>query len=577
MKKVNAYSYLKFYKKEMILGPLFKMLEVVFELLTPFFISYIIDVGINRAAAENNYLHIIIPDLIILLFCVLGFLSTLVCQYYASIASQGFGTKIRDAIYKKIIGLDAGAVEKIGKANLNTIITNDSIRLQTSVAMLVRLVLRAPAIVIGSLVCSFIINYKVGFVFGGLVIAISLIIFIVVKESTKRIKNAQNKTDNLIEIVSDDIRGSRYIKSFNLTENEINKFKDESEEYRKSMNKVNFLNALTNPLTLICINIVLVLIIYFSVFQVIPENSDFTKGNLASLIQYLNQISIALIVVLNLIVIFNKAFASKKRIETVLELENQVVEKSNSIDAKTLNFTKIVEFCDVFYGFNENFPIIKDLNLSIKKGEIIGIIGGTGSGKSTLARLIKREFDATKGEVLFKEKNVKELSLNSLRSEVTHIAQDSNLFKGTIKSNFLLIKPDATDDEINEALKLGCAFDFVKDYKEGLDHEVLEDGKNFSGGQKQRLLISLGLIRKTPLLILDDSSSALDNLTQKQLNQNIKKLDSTVVIISQKISSIKFADRIYVMENGTILDSGSHEELLKKCEFYRNIFESQRN
>jgi len=578
MKKINAYSYLKSFKKEMILGPIFKMLEVVFELLTPFIISYIIDVGINRAINDGNYLNIIIPDLIIIGFCLLGFLSTLVCQYYASIASQGFGTKIRDALYKKILGLSASEFEKIGKANLNTIIINDSVRLQTSVAMMIRLVLRAPAIVLGSLICAFVINWKIGLIFLGLVAVISTILYFVIKESTKRIKKAQEKTDDLVEITSDSIYGTRYIRSFNLVEEEINVFKEKSEEYRKSMMKVNFINALTNPFTMLVINVTLVLIIYLSLGQIIPANSDFTKGNLASLVQYLNQISIALVVVLNLIVIFNKAFSSKRRIEEVLSIENSIIEKDDAIDVKTLNSHKIVEFCGVFYGFSKDFPVLKDINLSINKGEIIGIIGGTGSGKTTLAKLIKREFDPTSGTIKYKGEDLKNIQIESLRNDVSHVLQNPCLFKGTIKTNFLNVKANATDEDIICALKKAYAYDFVKKYDDFLDHFVAEGGTNFSGGQRQRLCLALGFIKDSNLMIFDDSTSALDNLSIKEVNKSIKnEKEKTAIIISQKINAIKFADRIVVLDKGEIIDIGTHEELVKKCDIYREIFDSQKS
>ena len=573
---INAYSYIRYFKKEFILGPTFKMLEVAFELIMPFLMSYVIDVGIEAAQNYGNYNQIIIPGVLIFLLAVLGLCSTLVCQHYASIASQGYGTRLRDALYSKIMNMSLRNVELIGKGNLNTVLSNDVNRLQVSVAMMIRLVLRAPTIVIGSLICAFIIDWHSALIFLGVVILISLILFFILKVSSKKVITTQKKVDKIVTLTNDSLNGIRVIKAFNNETHEVNKFKEKTQDYYKEMKTVSFINALTNPLTFLIINVAIVLVVYFSSNEIISE-SGLTTGELTSLIQYLNQCFVALIAVSNLVIIFTRAFASKKRVEELLNLKEDLENNGTFADLFIENGQNLFEFKNVSFKYNEGENnVVKDLNFTIKKGERVGIIGGTGSGKTTLIKLIERFFDRSEGEILYKGHDIKDYNLNSLHHEVSLVNQKAVLFKGTIKSNLLIGKKDASESEMIKALKDACAYDFVKKYDDFLDHQVEENGRNFSGGQKQRLSIARALIKNGETLILDDSTSALDYLTEKELKQHIfENRDLTIIIIAQRVSSLLNCDKIIVMYHGQVESVGTHEELLKTSKVYKEIYSSQ--
>ena len=573
---INAYSYIRYFKKEFILGPIFKMLEVAFELIMPFLMSYVIDVGIEAAQNYGNYNQIIMPGVLIFLLAVLGLCSTLVCQYYASIASQGYGTRLRDALYSKIMNMSLRNVELIGKGNLNTVLSNDVNRLQVSVAMMIRLVLRAPTIVIGSLICAFIIDWHSALIFLGVVILISLILFFILKVSSKKVITTQKKVDKIVTLTNDSLNGIRVIKAFNNEMHEVNKFKEKTQDYYKEMKTVSFINALTNPLTFLIINVAIVLVVYFSSNEIISE-SGLTTGELTSLIQYLNQCFVALIAVSNLVIIFTRAFASKKRVEELLNLKEDLENNGTFADLFIENGQNLFEFKNVSFKYNEGENnVVKDLNFTIKKGERVGIIGGTGSGKTTLIKLIERFFDRSEGEILYKGHDIKDYNLNSLHHEISLVNQKAVLFKGTIKSNLLIGKKDASESEMIKALKDACAYDFVKKYDDFLDHQVEENGRNFSGGQKQRLSIARALIKNGETLILDDSTSALDYLTEKELKQHIfENRDLTIIIIAQRVSSLLNCDKIIVMYHGQVESVGTHQELLKTSKVYKEIYSSQ--
>ena len=576
MKKVNAYSPIKYFKKEMIFGPLFKMLEVVFELLMPFLMSYIIDDGINFALDTGDFSKIYIPGLIIFGFAVLGLLSTLVCQYFASVASQGYGTKLRNQLFKKITHLSLSDIEIIGKGNLNTIISNDVNRLQVSVAMMIRLVLRAPALIIGSLICAFFIDTKISLIFLVVVISISIILFLIIFNSSKKIIEVQKETDSLVMQANDSLSGMRVVKAFNNEEKEINNFKKKTNQFFIKMKSVNIINALTSPLTSLIINFAIAFVIYFSSSSIIDQ-TGITKGELSSLISYLNQILLALIVVSNLVVIFTRAFASKKRVEEILNIPDFVHDKNEIKKIDLENNQNILDFKNVSFKYEEkDNDVIKNINFEIKKGEKVGIIGGTGSGKTTLIKLIERFFTRTSGVILYKGKDINQYNITNLRNEISLVSQKASRFKGTIRSNLEMGKKDATIEEMEESLKMSCAYEFVKKYDDYLDHKVEEGGKNFSGGQKQRLSIARSLIKDSEILILDDSTSALDYLTEKLLKENINKMeDKTVIIVAQRVSTVKYCDKIIVMYHGSIESIGTHEELLANSKVYKEIYDSQ--
>ncbi len=572
----KAYGYLKYYKKQMILGPIFKMFEVVFELIMPFLMSFIIDTGINEAVATGHYEKIYIPGLIIIGLILVSFCSTIVCQYYASVASQGFGTKLRNALYEKIVGLSLKDIDMVGKGNLTTIITNDVNRLQVSVAMLVRLVIRAPSLIIGSLICAFIINYKIAFIFVGVIVLVSLILFFVIKFSSKQILRVQKETDNIVTSTNDSLNGIRVVKAFNNENVEINKFKNSSTKYFNEMKKINLLNALTSPLTYLVINVAIVLVIYFSSDSII-NGTGLTKGELTSLVQYLNQILLALIVVSNLVVIFTKAFASKVRVESILNIKNEIINDPKVEPHKINNGEDLIKFKNVSFKYDESDnDVVKNINFDIKKGQTIGIIGGTGSGKTTLVKLLLRFFDRTGGDILYKGTDIKDYDIDALRNEISLVNQKTTIFKGTIHSNMLIGKSDATDLEIEEALKKACAYEFISKYDDYLKHPLEEGGKNLSGGQRQRLSIARSILKNGEILILDDSTSALDYLTEKNLKHNIKEIENlTTIIIAQRVTSLMNADQIIVMYHGEVESVGTHDELMKNSKVYKEIYDSQ--
>ena len=571
----KTWDSIKKYKKEFILGPIFKIVEVVFELMIPFLMKYMINTGIPSFQNNEGVGKILYPGLIIIAFCIFGFLSTLVCQYFASVASQGFGTDLRNRIFLKVNSLSLKDIDNFGRGNLINLITNDTTRVQTGIAMLIRLAIRAPVLVIGSLVCSFIIDYRVGLMFLILIPIISLILAIILTKNSKNYLRVQQRLDDISNYSNDSLKGSRVIRAFNKENTIINQYKNKTEKYFNETKKANLVAALINPLTFLVVNVGIMLVIYFGGNLTI--NDELTNGDLVALISYLNQILMALIVVSNLVIIFTKAFSSQKRIDQLLQSETSIVNYSKYKDISLNYGDEFINFENVSFKYEDDGnEVISNINFKINKGEKIGIIGGTGSGKTTLIKLIERFYDVTSGELLYKGHNIKDYDLDKLHQEISLVNQRSVLFNGTIKSNILIGKKDATDEEIINALKNSEAYKFVKEYSDFIDHEVYENGKNFSGGQKQRLSLARALIKDSELLILDDSTSALDYLTDKNVRENINKMkDLTVIFISQRTSSIQHCDKIIVVDNGKIDAIGTHEELLNTSLIYKEIYDSQ--
>lgn len=571
----KTWDSIKKYKKEFILGPIFKIVEVVFELMIPFLMKYMINTGIPSFQNNEGVGKILYPGLIIIAFCIFGFLSTLVCQYFASVASQGFGTDLRNRIFLKVNSLSLKDIDNFGRGNLINLITNDTTRVQTGIAMLIRLAIRAPVLVIGSLVCSFIIDYRVGLMFLILIPIISLILAIILTKNSKNYLRVQQRLDDISNYSNDSLKGSRVIRAFNKENTIINQYKNKTEKYFNETKKANLVAALINPLTFLVVNVGIMLVIYFGGNLTI--NNELTNGDLVALISYLNQILMALIVVSNLVIIFTKAFSSQKRIDQLLQSETSIVNYSKYKDISLNYGDEFINFENVSFKYEDDGnEVISNINFKINKGEKIGIIGGTGSGKTTLIKLIERFYDVTSGELLYKGHDIKDYDLDKLHQEISLVNQRSVLFNGTIKSNILIGKKDATDEEIINALKNSEAYKFVKEYSDFINHEVYENGKNFSGGQKQRLSLARALIKDSELLILDDSTSALDYLTDKNVRENINKMkDLTVIFISQRTSSIQHCDKIIVVDNGKIDAIGTHEELLNTSLIYKEIYDSQ--
>lgn len=558
------------------------MLEVVFELLIPFLMKDIIDNGIEIAKTTGDISKILIDGGIILGFVVLGFSSTMVCQYFASVASQGFGTDLRNRMFKKLNELSLREINELGTGHLSNLFNNDVNRLQLAVAMMVRLVIRAPALVIGSIVCSFMINYQVALIYCGVIVVISIFLYFILKVTSKQFVVLQHKNDNLSQIVDDGISGARVIRSFNTQEVEVNKYKENTADYYKDAKKTVYLNALINPITFLVINVAILLTIYFG--QNAVNNGlvvgisgvAFSTGDIVALIQYLNQMLVALVVVSNLVVIFNKSFASKKRVDELLLKESSL--KNNPIykDLKINSGDELYNLKDVDFIYSGKNKTLTDINFNILSGETVGIIGGTGRGKSTLMKLLDRFYDASEGSILYKGKDIKEYDLDSLHNEVVVVNQKNQLFKGTIRSNMLIGNPSATEEDMVEALKAAEAYSFVSKYDDFLDHEVEENGSNFSGGQKQRLCIARAIVRHSETIIFDDSMSALDFLTDKNVRSNLSKFkDLTKIYVSQRATTLMHCDKIIVIDKGKVENIGTHDELMKNSKVYREIYESQ--
>ena len=559
-----------------IIGPLFKVIEVIFELLTPFLMKYIVDEGFNAGTLDNDYTKIIYPGLIMIAFAVFGFCSTLVCQKLASIASQGTGTELRNKIYRKIINFSNSDIEHFGKGNLVNLLTNDVNRIQSVVAMIIRLVIRAPILVIGSVVCAFLIDIYAGIIFVSIVPLVMFIYFLILKISGKQYKKVQKQNDKIVEKTNDDISGIKAIKSFNNEEKEINEYEQLTYSYYFESKKAILTNELINPLTIFIVNVAIMAVIYLATYTFkSPFIVDLRKGDVVALISYLNSILLALIALCNLILVFVKGFSSNARINEFLNYKEVIDNKGKCIKDSLELKENLVKFNDVSLSFNNENNVLNHIDFEINKGETIGLIGGTGSGKTLLINVLERFYDFNEGEIFYKGINIKDYGISSLRNDIGLVSQKPHFLKGTIKSNMLIGKSDATDEEIIEALKMSKAYEFVSKYDDLLNHEVLENGKNFSGGQKQRLAIARGILRAKELLILDDSTSALDYLTDKEVRKNLKRKKITTLIISQRCSSIMDADRIYIIEHGEIVGVGTHKKLLKNNEVYKEIYASQ--
>lgn len=572
MKQERCISYLKPFTKRLIIGPIFKFIEAVFELIVPILMALIIDEGIKKRGGDLKYIYSI--GIIIIVLGILGLASSLVCQFSASRASQGYGTLLRNAIFKKINSLSAKELDTMGSDALINIMTNDINQLQLAVAMLIRLVVRAPFLVLGSLVASMIINFKIGLIFLIMIILISIVLYFIVKASSTKYTKVQSKLDDLSIVSSENLKGSREVRGFATQEKEKERFIKEAKAYQKEALSIAKISSLLNPFTSVITNIAIIAIIYFGSKMV--NRGNLLQGEVIALVNYMNQILLALIVVSNLVVIFTKAYASLKRCDALLSLNSSI---KNGEDTD-INFDNenIIEFKNVSFAYDDiTETSIHDIDFSIKKGSTIGIIGGTGSGKSTLIKLIERFYDPSLGKIYLSGKDLQEYDLKILRKTIGLVHQKAVLFKGTIRTNLQMANSNASDDEMIAALRVAKAFDFVMK-KGGLDAWVEENGRNYSGGQKQRITIAQAIVKKPNILILDDSTSALDYMTDATVRKNIKNYskDLTTIIISQRASSLKDADKIIVLDDGKIEGIGTHNDLLRDCMVYQEICSSQK-
>lgn len=565
--------FLKRYRVQVILGPVFKLTEAVLELIVPIITAMIIDNGVKK----GDVAYVWRMGGVLLLLGAVGLCCALVCQKMASIASQGFGTVLRNEVYRHINSLSHAEIDQLGTPSLITRITNDVNQLQYAVAMLIRLVIRAPFLAIGAIVMAMILDFQMGLIFLLATPLIALVLYLVMSRSVPFFKVMQKKLDKISLISREDLSGVRVIRAFSKQQNEEKRFNEAADDQARTAVQVGKLSALLNPLTYTIMNFAIIAIIWFGGMRV--DGGSLEQGEIIALVNYMTQTLLALIVVANLVVTFTKASASAARVNEVLALQPSVSDAGNQPVQPDLTAPKI-RFRQVSFSYDGSDKYaLKNLSVDIQKGETVGIIGGTGSGKSTLVQLIPRFYDATKGEVLVDGIDVRAYPFQQLRKEIGMVPQEAVLFSGTIESNLRWAKQEASGEELRKALRVAQALDFVEKLPDGLRSPVNQGGKNFSGGQKQRLTIARALVGDPQILILDDSSSALDFATDAALRRAIRQetQNMTVLIVTQRASAIKQADKIIVLDDGAVVGIGNHRDLLESCEVYREICLSQLN
>ena len=568
-------------------GPFLKIIEAFFDLLIPLIMKAVIDLNSDKEPAGLSFFvrmfnpsgtHLgdaLAGGIIILIMGIVGYIITMCSQYLAARASVNVGTEVRSSLYQKLLSLSKKERESIGNARLLTLVNSDTYQLQHGVLLFVRLVVRAPFILIGSLIISFILDWRVGLAFTAIVPMILLVNYLVLRQSSKQYVSIQSDLDDLSNSTSEITEGARVVRASNQEEPENIKFENKTASYQDKSIKVNRINSLINPLTFAITAIVLIVIVLLLQSDLFT-NRVLVSSTIIAEMAYLSQIFFVVVQLSQVMVEIVKASVSRKRIDSALAIEPKIVNIDNPKTGEVKLGEQLIKFDKVSFSFNENSDFLSNLDFEIRKGETFGIIGGTGSGKSTVINLIERFYDASKGTIYYKGIPIKEYDLNALRNDIGLVNQKSSLFNGTIKSNYLMSNKTASDDDIISALKQAEAFEFVDKYEDKIDHPVNEGGLNFSGGQRQRLCIGRALVKKPEILILDDSTSALDLLTDKKIRSNIANLkDMTKVIVSQRVSTIQNADFILVLEGGQVVGQGKHEELLKSCPIYKEIYETQ--
>lgn len=567
---IRLARYLKEFKLNVTIGPLCKLTEAIFELIVPLVMAKIIDVGIANGDTEYIWKH----GLILVLLAVLGLSCALVCQYMASVASQGVGTALRRDLYAHINELSYSELDKIGTPALVTRISNDVNQVQTAVAMLIRLVVRAPFLVIGATVMSFTISPRLSLIFLGAMVIIVGVMVPVMKATVKLFKKQQKSLDGISRITRENLTGVRVVRAFARQPHEKERFEETAEEYRKFAVKAGRINALLNPLIFIAVNVAYLLIVYFGAGFVDSGTEGMTQGNVIALVNYMTQISLALVVVANLVTIFTKAAASAARINEIFDMQSSIAGAESSPEQDPN--APAIEFDNVCFSYVGGENSLDDISFALKRGETLGVIGGTGSGKTTLVNLLCRFYDCGSGSVKINGVNVKDYPTDELRRLIGIVPQKAELLSGSLRENMTLGRSDISDEQIQKALEVAQAKEFTDNLDGGLDAKILQGGKNFSGGQKQRLTIARAIAQSPEIVILDDSSSALDYATDAKLRHAIKELSGvTAVIVSQRANSIMHADKIIVLDDGRAVGIGTHAELLKSCEVYHEICATQ--
>lgn len=570
MRKSPSLEPIKKYGFKVALAPLLKLVECVIELATPFLVRYIIDDGV----AKNDLPFVLKMGGVILGLAFLAFGVTLIAQYLAARVSADFGFDLRSKAYSHLNSLSEGEIGRFGRSKMLNLLSNDSFAIQNGVMMFMRLLLRGPFLIIGATIISFFVSIPAGLVFLGVVIGSGLVLAAVMIISPKLYSSLQIGLDEITTLGSDSIKGARPIRAFGKEEYVEKKFVASSLAYKKKSMRIARLNSFINPLTFGCVNLGMILVVYLGGLAV--GEGSLTTGEVVSLISYLTLVLNALVMFSRLIVSLNRARASTRRLDSFFAIKPSIVNVTTYGQSNASASPFVLEFDDVSFSYSGSKPSLSHISFSLKEGETLGIIGGTGSGKSTLAALIERLYDVGEGRILYRGYPLKEYDLNSLHKEVAFLPQKPAIFKGSVKSNIILGNEKATDEECVSALKESLAYEFVSRYSDFLMHPIEEGGVNLSGGQKQRLLLARAFIQKASLLVLDDSLSALDFLSEKEVRENLEKMRGvSKIIISQRASSLVGCDEILVLEKGELVAKGTHESLLKESEIYRSIYEMQ--
>lgn len=571
MKKLLIY--LRDYKKECVLAPLFKLLEASFELIVPLVMAAIIDHGI--AVSDRPYIFKMGGALVLL--ALVGLTCSITAQYFAAKAAVGFATKLRYSLFSHIGTLSFTEMDVVGSSTLITRITSDINQVQSGVNMVLRLFLRSPFIVFGAMTMAFTVNVKAALVFVVTIPLLSIVVFSVMLASIPLFKKVQSGLDQVLGHTRENLEGARVIRAFNKEEDEAREFNASNEFLTNMQLVVGRISTLMNPLTYIIINCAIIAVIWVGGKQV--YGGIITQGEVVALVNYMSQILVELVKLANLIILINKAIACGNRIEEVLETKSTIVNNPvKSAENKPYTGDEAVVFSHVSMSYaSTSEEALTDIDFTAKKGQTIGIIGGTGSGKSSVVNLIPRFYDVSKGSVSIDGKDVRDYNLTELRDKIGVVMQKAVLFQGTIAENLRWGRPDATDEELWHAIEVAQATDVVEGKEGKLDHMIEQGGRNLSGGQKQRLTIARAVVKDPDILILDDSASALDFATDARLRAALRNLqgNKTIFIVSQRTSSIQFADKIIVMDDGQVAGIGTHDELLINCEVYREIYESQ--
>lgn len=563
--------YLNGYKKECVLAPLFKMLEASFELLVPLVIAAIVDTGIKN----QDKTYIVMMCGILIGLGIIGLIVSVTAQYFSAKAAVGFATKVRHSLFQHLMSLSFTEIDTLGTSTMITRMTSDVNQAQNGVNMVLRLFLRSPFVVFGAMIMAFTIDVRSAFIFLFAILLLSIVVFGIMLINIPMLKSVQQMLEKVLGKTRENLTGVRVIRAFGQEKTQIQEFNELNEELSRKQKSSGRISALLNPLTYVIINLAICRLIWVGAIQV--DNNVLTQGQVVALYSYMSQILVELIKLANLIITVNKSIASGNRIADVFDIKSSMEFAAKLPKEYQENREDIITFKKVSLTYqNAGQESLEEIDFTVKKGQTIGIIGGTGSGKSSLVHLIPRFYDATSGEVLLHGTNVKDIPADVLNEKIGIVMQKAVLFTGEIQENLRWGKADATDEQLYEAIKTAQAKEVVEQ-KGGLSGYITQGGKNLSGGQRQRMTIARALVKKPEILILDDSSSALDYTTDANLRKAIKALDyePTVFIVSQRASSIQYADQIIVMDDGKMVGKGTHQQLLATCDVYKEIYESQ--